>query len=338
MLKRSLFVCALLMSASNLPAYADDVSARVDQLEEQVRQLTGQIEQLNFQLKQMQAQKKLGAVDAAPSATQQALTQPPAAQVMQKPVAVAAAPAPIVQQQAATAAPATLALRKKPLTNIATQQGVETIDETPVQQPAAPVVQSQISGATQLAGAAPAPRLLGATTKAAYGNDGGFQGQVLVAPGSDDNAVAPAVADGSAASDTAVAQPVSLQAETPDDLFLRSEKALLQLQFADAEQGFKDFVAKYPEHNLAGSAEFKLGETFWAQQDYAAAAQAYLSSYKQWPKGRRAPDSLLKLGLSMARLEKKDQACSLLSSVDSEYPSAVEVKKRAQAEFKREGC
>jgi len=135
-----------------------------------------------------------------------------------------------------------------------------------------------------------------------------------------------------------VAQPVSLQAETPDDLFLRSEKALLQLQFADAEQGFKDFVSKYPDHNLAGSAEFKLGETFWAQQDYAAAAQAYLSSYKQWPKGRRAPDSLLKLGLSMARLEKKDQACSLLSSVDTEYPSAVEVKKRAQAEFKREGC
>ena len=338
MLKRSLFVCALLMSASNLPAHADDVSARVDQLEEQVRQLTGQIEQLNYQLKQMQAQKKLGAVDAAPSATQQALTQPPAAQVMQKPVAVAVASAPVVQQQAAAAAPAPLALRKKPLANIATQQGVETIDETPVPQPAAPAVQAQISGATQLAGAAPAPRLLGATTKAANGNDGGFQGQVLVAPGSDDNAATPAVADGSAVADTAVAQPVSLQAETPDDLFLRSEKALLQLQFADAEQGFKDFVAKYPEHNLAGSAEFKLGETFWAQQNYAAAAQAYMSSYKQWPKGRRAPDSLLKLGLSMARLEKKDQACSLLGSVDSEYPSAVEVKKRAQAEFKREGC
>jgi len=341
MLKRSLFVCALLMSASNLPAYADDVSARVDQLEQQVRQLTGQIEQLNYQLKQMQAQKKLGAVDAAPSATQQALTQPPAAQVMQKPVALAAAPAlapaPVVQQQAA-AAPAPLALRKKPLANVVTQQGVETIDETPVAQPAAPVAQAQIAGAKQMAGAAPAPRLLGTTTKAANGNDGGFQGQILVAPGSDDNAATPAVADGSVAADNAVAQPVSLQAETPDDLFLRSEKALLQLQFADAEQGFKDFVAKYPEHNLAGSAEFKLGETFWAQQDYPAAAQAYMSSYKQWPKGRRAPDSLLKLGLSMARLEKKDQACSLLSSVDTEYPSAIEVKKRAQAEFKREGC
>ncbi len=331
MLKRSLFVCALLLSAAHLPAYADDLSNRVNQLEDQVRQLTGQIEQLNYQLKQLQLQKKLGAVDAPATNNQVAVAPAPAVLPAQPQV-------PQVKQAAIAPVAAALPARKKPL-DVAPQQGIETIDETPLQQAAVPAApaQPQVAGATQMAGVAPAPRMLGATTKAANGNDGGFQGQVLVAPGSDENAATAAVAD----PQQIEAQPVSVQTDvplTPDDLFLKSEKSLLQLQYGDAEQGFKDFVAKFPEHNLAGSAEFKLGETYWAQQDYASAAQAYMTSYKQWPKGRRAPDSLLKLGLSMARLDKKDQACSLLGSVDTEYPNAVEVKKRAQAEAKREGC
>jgi tol-pal system protein YbgF len=299
MLKRSLFVIALLMSAATMPAHADDISNRVDALEEQIRQLTGQIEQLNFQLKQMQTQapQKMGSVVQPPQAApQQAAVAPIKKLIMPK-----------AQAQA--------------------DQGVETIDETPV----LPQMKTAIAPARQ-AGAAPAATTLGdLANSAAQNNDGGFQGQVLVAPGVDDTVAANA-------DQTALAEPASMEPETPDDLFLRSEKSLLQLQYGDAESGFKEFIAKYPEHNLAGSAEFKLGETFYAQQNYSEAAQSYMASYKQYPKGRRAPDSLLKLGLALSRLGQKDQACATISSVDSEFPNAVEIKKRAQAEFKRAGC
>jgi tol-pal system protein YbgF len=296
MLKRSLFVIALLMSAATLPAYADDISNRVDALEEQIRQLTGQIEQLNFQIKQMQMlpPQKLGAI------------------------AVPAVP----QQQATTT-------RKlvAPKPEVQAAQGVETIEEAPV------LPQMKTAEApTEKAGTAPAPTTLGAlANNASQNNDGGFQGQVLVAPGVDDQAT-------TNTDQTALAQPASMEPETPDDLFLRSEKSLLQLQYGEAELGFKEFIEKYPEHNLAGSAEFKLGETYYAQQNYTDAAKSYMASYKQYPKGRRAPDSLLKLGLSLSRLGQKDQACTTIGSVDSEFPNAVEIKKRAQAEFRRAGC
>jgi tol-pal system protein YbgF len=121
-------------------------------------------------------------------------------------------------------------------------------------------------------------------------------------------------------------------------LFMRSEKSLLQLQYGEAETGFREFLAKYPDHNLAGSAQFKLGETFYAQQNYSEAAQNYLTGYKQFPKSRRAADSLLKLGLSLNKLGQKDQGCAALGSVGSEFPKAVEANKRAQSEFKRAGC
>ncbi len=324
MLKRCFLVCILLSSAAILPAHADDVSARMDQLEEQIHQLTGQVEQLTYQLKQVQSQnlKKIGAADASPALTDQA-----AAPQATKPV-LAAAP------QVAAAAPV-LALKKKPAlaaTDVAAPQGVEAIGET--SDPTAQLAQASApaAGEIQVSGLAPVAKPAGlGTLKSAKTNDGGFQGKILVAPNGIEGAT-------NADDVTATAQQVSLQPETPDDLFLRSEKALLQLQYADAESGFKDFITKYPEHNLAGSAEFKLGETFWAEQDYTSSAKSYLESYKKYPKGRRAPDSLLKLGLSLARLGQKDQACATIGSVDSEFPSAVEVKKRAQAEFKREGC
>ena len=46
----------------------------------------------------------------------------------------------------------------------------------------------------------------------------------------------------------------------------------------------------------------------------------------------------LKLGLSMAQLGQKDQACTFIASVGNEFPNAVETKKRAQSELKRTGC
>ncbi len=310
MLKKNLFVLALMMSVSSLPAYADDVSNRVDALEEQVRQLVGQIEELNYTIKQMQAQQgaapqKLGAVE------QPLVAAPPPKKklVMQAPV-------------------------QPEITGQASDGGVETIQEAPLADNSAqPAQQGTLYGNTD-DGTAPAETVLGAMgNKAAKVGDGGFEGKVLVPQGGDQASAEVPVGEDQASG----VEAVSLQ-ETPDDLFMRSEKALLQLQYADAQTGFKEFLAKYPDHNLAGSAQYKLGETYYAQQDYSDAAQNYLTGYKQFPKSRRAADSLLKLGLSLNKLGQKDQGCAALGSVGSEFPKAVEANKRAQAEYKRAGC
>jgi tol-pal system protein YbgF len=292
MLKRKLFFVALLMSVASFPAYADDVTDRVDSLEQQVRNLVGQIEELNYTIKQMQNQM---------------------------------ASAPQQQGAAETVSPPQPVLKKKLVLKQATNSGVESIEETPLQQDA-------IQGQSIYDGGAEDPTVkpLGTTgTAAAKAGDGGFDGQVLVAP-EGDQAAGAAPSDG--------VEQASVQPETPDDLFLQSEKSLLQLQYPEAEAGFKEFLAKFPDHNLAGSAQYKLGETYYNQQNYADAAQNYLTGYKQYPKSRRAADSLMKLGLSLNKLGQKEQGCAALGSVGTEFPNSVEAKKRAQAEFKRASC
>ena len=43
--------------------------------------------------------------------------------------------------------------------------------------------------------------------------------------------------------------------------FLPLNTRLLRRQFGDAETGFSSFLQKYPDHSLAGSAQYWLGET-----------------------------------------------------------------------------
>ncbi len=219
----------------------------------------------------------------------------------------------------------------------AVDQGVETIEDAP-----APVVkprkQAIVLGneAIETEDLAPGPTTLGSGDNNAAGGDG-----VVVQDGSTDVAVAaPAqpVEDG-ATQDTAI-ENVSLtpSTDTPEALYEKNYETLLRRQFGEAEAGFRQFLEKYPDHSLAGSAQYQLGETFYAQGNYQEAARKFLQGYKNYPKSRRAPDSLLKLGLSLKKLDQRDQACAALASVSTEFPRAVEAKKRADAEIKRAGC
>ena len=84
-------------------------------------------------------------------------------------------------------------------------------------------------------------------------------------------------------------KPCRWHRESPEALYERSNESLLRRQFADAEAGFSSFIGKYPDHSLAGSAQYWLGETFYAQGDFRRAAQSFLQGYKNYPKSRRAP-------------------------------------------------
>ncbi len=218
---------------------------------------------------------------------------------------------------------------KLPDSNVASSDGIEVIEDAPVV-PAKPR-NVQIIGSDD-----GVQDLAAGGNAAAQANDGGFEGQVLV-PGNDAGQTDVAVGEGVAQADGI--EQVSLQAEdSPDALYKTANEALLRRQFPEAEAGFRNFLGKYPDHNLAGSAQYWLGETFYVQGDVRQAAQNFLEAYKKYPKSRRAPDSLLKLGMSLTKMGQKDQACAALNSVNTEFPRAVEAKKRASAEYKRAGC
>ena len=109
--------------------------------------------------------------------------------------------------------------------------------------------------------------------------------------------------------------------------------------YETAEFALKEFIQKNKDHDLAGNAQYWYGETFRIRQLYSDAATAYLDGYQNYPKSKKAPDNLLKLGITMVQLGEKDQGCKMISGVKKEYPKASKsVLQKAQYEQKKFKC
>ncbi len=109
--------------------------------------------------------------------------------------------------------------------------------------------------------------------------------------------------------------------------------------YETAEFALKEFIDRNKDHDLAGSAQYWYGETFRIRQLYSDAATAYLDGYQNYPKSKKAPDNLLKLGITMVQLGEKDQGCKMISGLKKEYPKASKsVLQKAQYEQKKFKC
>ncbi len=109
--------------------------------------------------------------------------------------------------------------------------------------------------------------------------------------------------------------------------------------YETAEFALKEFIDKNKDSELAGSAQYWYGETFRIRQLYQDAAAAYLDGYQNYPKSKKAPINLLKLGSTLVQLGEKDQGCLMINGVKKEYPKASKsVLQKAEYEKKKFKC
>ena len=107
----------------------------------------------------------------------------------------------------------------------------------------------------------------------------------------------------------------------------------------DAVKGFEAFLEMYPEHELTAEAKFWLAESHFGLEDYAKAANAYFRVFREHSGEPRAADSLLRVGMSLIRVGKKDGACVAFKQVDVLFPNAPErLRNRARIEATRAEC
>lgn len=106
-----------------------------------------------------------------------------------------------------------------------------------------------------------------------------------------------------------------------------------------AAREFKVFLERYPNHVLAGNAKYWLGETYYVRGEFETASRIFAEGYQQYPKGAKAADNLLKLGMSLAAQGKNEDACIALSQLDKEdFIGSGPVMRRAEQERQRLGC
>ena len=114
---------------------------------------------------------------------------------------------------------------------------------------------------------------------------------------------------------------------------------LTRLDYVSAEIAFSEFLKLHSDHELAGNAQYWLGETYYVRQNYAEAATAFIEGYQKFPEGTKAPDNLLKLGMSLAALDQKTDACATFAELLSRFTDAPNnISRRATQEQSRLSC
>jgi tol-pal system protein YbgF len=109
--------------------------------------------------------------------------------------------------------------------------------------------------------------------------------------------------------------------------------------FGLAETAWRNFLSQYPDHPLAGNAQYFLGESFYGRNDYARAAIAYGIGVERYPQSDVAPQTLLKLGIALGRAGEANHACDALARLDRQFPKVSGViKERALVERRQYQC
>ncbi|TXL70383.1 tol-pal system protein YbgF [Vineibacter terrae] len=125
----------------------------------------------------------------------------------------------------------------------------------------------------------------------------------------------------------------------PEHLYNEAMIAMRSGEYAVAEREFRNFLAKNPRHQLAGNAQYWLGETYYVRKDYANAATAYANGFKTYRTSSVGPDNLLKLGMSLQASGKSADACIVYGQFNQVYPQATDaLKRRIAAERQRSRC
>ncbi len=100
-----------------------------------------------------------------------------------------------------------------------------------------------------------------------------------------------------------------------------------QKQFGPALESFAAFLVKWPDHPNADNATYWRGECYFAQGEYARAAEQFEGLITRFPLGNKVPDALLKLGMSQEKLGTAQKASQSFDRLRREFPRSEAVRR-----------
>ena len=120
----------------------------------------------------------------------------------------------------------------------------------------------------------------------------------------------------------------------PEELYEAALRQFRRESYGTARSALDEFLARYPNHELAPDAQYFRAETFAEEGDAATALDEYARVLELYPNSRRAPTALYKSGLLELRRGNADDARTFFNRVVQGYPDSDEFE-LAQRELDR---
>lgn len=94
-------------------------------------------------------------------------------------------------------------------------------------------------------------------------------------------------------------------------------------QYDRALDALAAFLVKWPDHPYADNAMYWRGECYFAKGDYLHAAEQFEGVVTRFPAGNKAPDALLKLGITQLKLGNPLKAKEYFDRLAQTYPQSA---------------
>jgi TolA-binding protein len=118
--------------------------------------------------------------------------------------------------------------------------------------------------------------------------------------------------------------PAASQAPPLQDTFQSGVRDYNAARYPLAQGEFQDVVHYYPLDDLAGTAQFYLGEIAYQKQDYQSAINAYNAVLEGFSGNAKAPAAQLHKGYALLAMDKKDAGIRELRLLIERHPQTPE--------------
>jgi tol-pal system protein YbgF len=92
-------------------------------------------------------------------------------------------------------------------------------------------------------------------------------------------------------------------------------------RYPEAITAWRRFLSAHPGGDLAGDAQYWLGESYYLSRDYNAAKETFIALGLNHPQSARLPDALLKLGYIYGEQGETARARDVLQKLTQVYPN-----------------
>jgi tol-pal system protein YbgF len=115
-------------------------------------------------------------------------------------------------------------------------------------------------------------------------------------------------------------EPVSREAQAVYD---EAYTFFHQGKYAQAEARFEEFLAQSPKSELSDNAQYWIGASRYARDDFRGALAAFRRTVELYPDGNKVPDALYKMGQALEELAEPVEALAVYDELVRRFPDTA---------------
>jgi tol-pal system protein YbgF len=112
----------------------------------------------------------------------------------------------------------------------------------------------------------------------------------------------------------------------PKEMYDDAYDTFKKKQYKVARNKMEAFLKAFPDHKLAGNAQYWIGETFFAEKSYDNSILAYEEVFEKYPKNSKVPAAMLKQAFAFLQLGDKKAAKGILKGIIEKHPKSDVIK------------